>query len=89
MSVKTSLDWSAVSLEMRNQMHSAPQKCRKDLAKMIGQIEDLVRQLGNEEVELRRNKKLTSPRRDGLLQRINESITEYEKWMVLAYLQHG
>jgi hypothetical protein len=56
---------------------------------MIGQIENLVHQLGSEEVELRRNRKDTSSRHTGLLERINQSITEYEKWLMLAHLQHG
>ena len=89
MRVKTSLEWAPVSSEMRSQMHSAPARCKKDLARMIGQIENLVHQLGSEEVELRRNRKDTSPRHAGLLERINQSITEYEKWLMLAHLQHG
>lgn len=89
MRVKTSLDWAPISSEMRAQMHSAPNQCRKDLARMIGSIEGKVHRLGSEEVELRRNKKDTSPRQQQLLEDINQSITEFEKWLMLAYLQHG
>ena len=70
-------------------MQVAPALCRKDLARMIGGIENLVHKLGSEEVELRRNRKDSSPRQQELLTRINESITEYEKWLMLAHLQHG
>ena len=89
MRIQTSLDWAPVSSEMRNQMQVAPANCRKDLARMIGGIENLVHKLGSEEVELRRNRKELSPRQQELLTRINESIIEYEKWLMLAHLQHG
>lgn len=89
MRIKTSLDWAPVSSELRDQMQVAPALCRKDLARMIGGIENLVHKLGSEEVELRRNRKDSSPRQQDLLTRINESITEYEKWLMLAHLQHG
>lgn len=89
MEIKTALEWNAVSSTLRAQMHAAPQMCRKDLAKMIGQIEGLVHQLGSEEVEMRRCKKTTTPRHTCLLERINQSITEYDKWLMLAHLQHG
>ena len=89
MHVENSLDWDKASAEMRAQMHSAPANCRKDLARMIGSIEGLVQKLGGEEVELRRNRKESSPRHTALLDQINKSITEYEKWLMLAHLQHG
>jgi hypothetical protein len=89
MRIKTSLDWAPVSSEMRNQMQVAPLMCRKDLARMIGGIENLVHKLGSEEVELRRNRKDSSPRQQELLERIHESIIEFEKWLMLAHLQHG
>lgn len=89
MRVKTSLDWAPISTQLRAQMQAAPSQCRKDLARMIGSIEGNVHRLGSEEVELRRNKKESSPRQQDLLVLINESITEYEKWLMLAYLQHG
>jgi hypothetical protein len=56
---------------------------------MLGHIEGLVQKLGAEEVVLRRTKKPTSPVADQLRAQINESINEYEKWLMLAYLQHG
>jgi hypothetical protein len=89
MRVQTSLDWNPVSSDLRAQMHSAPSQCRKDLARMIGGIEGLVHKLGSEEVELRRNRKASSPRQQELLTSINESINEFEKWLMLALLQHG
>ena len=70
-------------------MQVAPALCRKDLARMIGGIENLVHKLGSEEVELRRNRKESSLRQQELLARINQSIIEYEKWLMLAHLQHG
>ena len=89
MRVKVALDWDRVGADLRNSMHAAPAKCRKDLARMLGHIEGLVQRLGAEEVELRRNKKFTNAKSQQLLTDINESINEYEKWLVLAYLQHG
>lgn len=89
MRVRTSLDWDKVGGELRGSVHTAPQACRKDLARMIGHVEGLVQKLGSEEVDLRRNKKFTSPKSQELLAQINESINEYEKWLMLAHLQHG
>ena len=89
MEIKTALEWNAVSTRLRTQMHSAPARCKKDLAKMIGRIEGLVHQLGSEEVEMRRGKKTTSPRHAELLERINQSIIDFEQWLMLAHLQHG
>ena len=56
---------------------------------MIGVIENLVNKLGSEEVELRRNRKESSLRQQELIVRIHESIIEFEKWLMLAHLQHG
>jgi hypothetical protein len=56
---------------------------------MIGQIEALAQELSKEEVEMRRCKKTTSPRHATLLERINQSITDFEQWLMLAHLQHG
>jgi hypothetical protein len=70
-------------------MQAAPTNCRKDLARMIGGVENLVHKLGSEEVELRRNRKESSLRQQELLARINQSIIEFEKWLMLAHLQHG
>ena len=89
MRVKTALDWDRVGAELRDSMHRAPAQCRKDLARMLGHIEGLVQQLGGEEVVLRRNKKFSNATSERLLADINESINEYEKWLMLAYLQHG
>jgi hypothetical protein len=89
MRVQTAVDWDKVGAELRNNMHAAPTKCRKDLSRMLGHIEGLVQKLGAEEVVLRRTKKATSPVADQFRAQINESINEYEKWLMLAYLQHG
>ncbi len=75
--------------ELRASMHSAPANCRKDLARMIGHIEGLVQELANEEVNVRRNKKTGSAKSHTLLRQIDQSINEYEKWLMLAHLQHG
>jgi hypothetical protein len=89
MRVNYSLDWQIVGAELRQSMQSAPSNCRKDLARMIGHIEGLVQKLGGEEVELRRTKKPSSAKSQELLAQINESINEYEKWLMLAHLQYG
>lgn len=89
MLVQNSMDWGKVSANLREQMQAAPPKCRKDLAKMIGHIEGLAQQLSKEEVEMRRCKKTTTPHHAQLLERINQSITDFDQWLMLAHLQHG
>ncbi len=89
MRIQTSTDWDRVSLPLQTQMHSAPLATRKDLAKMLGQITGLVQLLGQEEVELRRNKKTDSPKKQELLIKIEHAIVQYEQWLVLAHLSHG
>lgn len=89
MQIKHSFDWAKVGTELRSSMQQAPVHCRKDLARMIGNIEGFAQMLSREEVELRRTKKTTSPYYEQVLTNINESITEFEKWLMLAYLQHG
>lgn len=89
MRIRSSLDWNKIGAELRSSMQNAPAVCRKDLARMLGSIEGLVQQLSGEEVILRRNKKLTSATAQRLLAEINESIMEYEKWLVFAHLSNG
>lgn len=83
------MDWDRVGPELRDSMRRAPLQCRKDLARMIGHIEAMVVELSGEEVLLRRNRKTTSVAAQKLLAEINEAIMEYEKWLMLAHLQHG
>ena len=89
MRVKTALDWDRIGGELRDSMRRAPAQCRKDLARMIGHIEALVVELSGEEVLLRRHNKFSNATSERLLAQINESINEYEKWLMLAHLQHG
>jgi sugar-specific transcriptional regulator TrmB len=89
MRVQISTDWDQVGTELRNQMHAAPGNTRKDLARMIGNVEGLIQKLGTEEIELRRNKKNSSRKREEILEQIEEAINDYEKWLMLAHLQHG
>jgi hypothetical protein len=56
---------------------------------MIGHMESIAQELSALEVELRRNRKESSAKHQQLLDRLNESINEYEKWLMLAHLQHG
>ena len=87
--ITNSLDWQGVSTDLRYRMHTAPAQARFDLAKMLGNIEHLVQELGGEEVEMRRCKKTTSVKQQNLLLKINKSITEYEQWLVFAQLSFG
>jgi hypothetical protein len=89
MRVQTSTDWDSVSLPLVAQMHAAPQYTRKDLARMLGNIAGLVQRLGQEEVELRRNKKMDSLIKRELLEEIEQAIVQFEQWLVLAHLTHG
>lgn len=84
-----STDWDTLSLPYLSQMHSAPQNCRKDLAKLLGNVTGLVHELANEEVELRRMHKASSPRQQELLHRIEQAIDTFEQWLILAHLQNG
>jgi hypothetical protein len=89
MRLKKSTDWDRLSLPYMSQMHSAPQTCRKDLAKLLGNVTGLVHDLANEEVELRRMHKESSPRQQALLVQIEQAIDTFEQWLMLAHLQHG
>jgi hypothetical protein len=89
MRVKTSLDWDRVSISLISQMHAAPASARRDLAKMLGHITDLVKELSLEEIELRRYQKFSSPRSERLLAEINNLINEFEKWLMFAQLSLG
>jgi hypothetical protein len=89
MRINHSLEWNNVSTQLRGQMQTAPVQCRKDLARMVGNVEALVQKLGQEEVEMRRNKKTHSPRHHAILEQIEASIYEFERWLVLAHLSHG
>ena len=89
MRVQKSTDWDFASLPLLDQMRSAPQSTRKDLAKLLGNVTGLVQQLGREEVELRRLNKPTSRVQQELLVRIEEAIVQYEQWLMLAHLAHG
>lgn len=89
MRLTNSLEWDKISVPFLSQMHSAPQFCRKDLAKLLGNVTELVHQLGNEEVELRRLRKDSSPKQQELLNRIDDAINTFEQWLILAHLQNG
>jgi hypothetical protein len=89
MRINTSLDWAQVESNLRAQMHTAPSQTRKDLARMIGNIEGLVQALGRHEVDMRRNKHQTTIKQQELLNKIEEAILDYEKWLMFAYLGHG
>lgn len=89
MRLQKSTDWDSLSLPYLTQMHSAPQKCRKDLAKLLGNVTGLVHDLANEEVELRRLHKKVSLRQQELLAQIEQAIDTFEQWLLLAHLQHG
>ena len=89
MRVKTSTDWNKVSSPYVSQMHSAPVKTQKDLARMLGNVTGLVDLLGREEVRMRQTKRESTPRQQELLAQIEQAIDEYEKWLMLAHLAHG
>jgi hypothetical protein len=89
MHIKTASDWDTFGTTLHAQWFSAPQRTKADLAKMYAHIHNLVTQLSKEEVELRRNRRATSPRQQDLLQKINKSITEFEQWLVIAQLSFG
>jgi hypothetical protein len=55
----------------------------------LGNVTGLVHDLANEEVELRRMHKESSPRQQALLVQIEQAIDTFEQWLMLAHLQHG
>lgn len=89
MHIKNSSDWNTFGSKLHAQFMSAPQKAKSDLAKMYARINNLVTDLSKEEVELRRNKRETSPRHQELLNKINEAVDEFEKWLMFAQLSLG
>ena len=89
MQVKTSSDWNSLGNKLHYQWLTAPPAARTDLAKMYARVHNLVTELSKEEVELRRNKRATSPKQQDLLEKINKSITDFEQWLVYAQLSFG
>lgn len=89
MQIKNSTDWNTLGTNLHAQFMAAPQRAKSDLAKMYSRINSLVTELSREEVELRRNKRETSPRQQEILTKINEAIDEFEKWLVFAQLSLG
>ncbi len=83
MKIETSLDWEKVNTELKGQL--AELSYNNDLRKMLKTIDTLVEQLSQLEVEARRTKNNTRTR--AKVAEINEAITNFEKWMMIAMLQ--
>jgi hypothetical protein len=86
MRLKNSLDWAQLRSDLFKLTESAPRSMRKDLAKMLGNITELVQQLSTAELYIRRGQSSQIARRDRLLEDIEAGIDQYEKWVMYAYL---
>jgi hypothetical protein len=82
MKIETSLDWDNVNTELKSQLSQL--SYNNDLRKMLKTIDTLVEQLSQLEVEARRTKSTT--RTTQKVTEINEAITNFEKWLMMAML---
>ena len=83
MKIQTSLDWSEVSGKLRengNKIGTDPK-----FQKMLAHLDNLVKDLSNIEVEIRRTHKIPSSH-ESLVTKINEEIAEVEMILMLAAL---
>ena len=67
-------------------MRTAPYSTRKDLARMLGNIEHMVQELASEEVNMRRARKQQTPVQQQWLAQIDEAIGDFQHWALLAHL---
>lgn len=89
MRVNNSLEWAHISVPLRDQMLAAPPQTRIDLSRLLGNVTELIAALSSEEVELRRNRKKSSPKQQELLVKIEENLDLFEQWLVIAHLSYG
>ena len=88
MEIHSSLDWPDVASQLRKIGRKAATN-PTHLSVYLTNISNLVKQLGNMEVDNRRNKRPPNLQYKELLSKINESITEFEQWITYATLLYG
>jgi hypothetical protein len=88
MKVQKATDWQEVSRPLMEQMRTAPHSTRKDLARMIAQIDLLVHALASEEVVMRRERRDSTLKQQKILPEIEEAIANFERYVFLAHLGH-
>lgn len=85
MEIHSSLDWPDVASQLRKIGRKAATN-PTHLSVYLTNISNQVKQLGNMEVDNRRNKRPPNLQYKELLARINESITELEMHLMIAAL---
>jgi hypothetical protein len=84
MHITSSLDWSNVSSQLRKIGKDASSDPR--LNRVLTNINNQVKKLGNMEVDARRMKRAPTMQYNELLENVNQSITELEMLLLIAAL---
>jgi hypothetical protein len=84
MEIHSSLDWSDVSSRLRQIGNRATN--RPGLSRILANIGDNVKLLGNMEVEFRRTRRVSSVQYQELLTKVNTDIQELEMILMMAAL---
>lgn len=85
--ITTSLDWAEVSI----QLESAAKKMKRygpEMLKMSNAIGSMVKRLSEEEINCRRLGKQTRQHKE-LLDKINEEISNFERYLTFGVLLSG
>ena len=80
------MDWQQASIALTAQLHSAPAHTKKDLSRLLNNINELVHDLARQEVELRRTHKESNPDQQRILAQIDTAINQFEQWATMAHL---
>lgn len=83
MHISSSLDWPDVSTKLRQNGHKVGADPK--FGKMLKHLDDLVRQLSNIEVDIRRTRKIPSTYSE-LVAKINNEINEVEMILMMSAL---
>lgn len=81
MQVKNSLDWDALSIYLRNELHSVD--FNPDLMKVYKNVGKMIAELSRAEVESRRLHNKTA---ELMLDKVNKSIVHLEQLILIAKL---
>lgn len=87
MEIKTSLDWQSVKAELIK-LADATGKHRREMKKIVENIELMIWDLSKEEIECRRQQKQTK-RHQEMITKINQEINNYEQMITFGTLLNG
>jgi hypothetical protein len=82
MKIEKSTDWETVKDELRSMVRGIGYN--PDLNRMLKNIDLMVNELSKKEVDARRTRSMS--RLQGDVDKINEAITQVEKWLMIAAL---